>query len=413
MMSGRFRGALRRRARPGACSRPSCSDPTERTPGGSVRRALAIAAMVGLIGCGSDPVAPGGCPPGAEQHGDLCWAHLGLESAWVSAIAATPWGTFAGAQTGDLFRLETNDHWTPLGPAVWRDRMVLRALLYVPADPPRLFAGFQFYNGPGDTARSALYTTHDRGETWTPQDRELYGQAPPQWQLAIFDLAVDPRDPHRLFMSGIDGVLRSLDSGQTWDFVVGEFKLITNGFVDLLIDPHQPDRMWVAGQGGYFVPSVGVSYDGGTTWAGTAPQCAGRIYQTAVSSLAMAPGIPDRLFLGADLGLFQSDEAGADGSWNCPGGIAGAVAGFAEMGDALYAATVFIDLIHEPGGDIREETELGFYRTRDNGESWDSLAVPETAVGAASMVGDPVANRTLVGTRQGLWAVTPLSEFRP
>lgn len=83
------------------------------------------------------------------------------------------------------------------------------------------------------------------------------------------------------------------------------------------------------------------------------------------------------------------------------------------MGDALYAAALFLDLIHEPGGGIREETKLGFYRTRDNGESWDSLAVPETAVGAASIVGDPVANRTLVGTRQGLWAVTPLSDFRP
>jgi len=367
-----------------------------------------MVALVVFAGCGSDPVAPGGCPLGAKRRDNLCWAHLGLKSAWISAIAATPWGTFVGSEAGEMFRLEANGRWTALGPSVWRDRMVLRAIEFVPADPARLFVGLQFYNGPGDTARSALYASHDRGETWTPQDRDLYQRAPQYWQFHVFDIAVDPRDPQRLFVSSISGVLQSRDCGGTWRYVEGDFGWLTNGFVHLLIDPRNPDRMWVAGEGAIFNPFVGVSEDAGDTWVPVTPRCSGRVYETPVYSLALAPGKADRLFLGAQIGLFQSDEAGAPGSWECSGAVAGAVVGFGELGGDLYAATVFVDRIQEPDGDIREETELGLYRERDNGDSWTRLAVPRKAVGASAMAADPAAGRLLIGTRQGLWAVTPL-----
>lgn len=366
-----------------------------------VRLAYAASIAAVLAGC-SD-----GSGLGPEELDSARWTWLGLEDEWVHEIAVTPWGIFVGTGDHGIFRLEPDGRWTPVGPETWHNRLIPEALLYVPADPPRLLVGLTFRYDSRDTTRAAVYASFDRGATWVPSDGGLGASGRNPYRVFVDDLEVDPGDPRRVFLSNCHGVLRSLDAGQTWDFVWGSFDFC-DWNVDILIDPKRTGRLWVAGQGNIFAPRVVVSPDWGETWDAGIPTCNGGVIETATSALALAPNVPDRLFLGAQVGLFRSDEAGAPGSWNCVAGPRGAIAGFAELNEVLYAATVFVELLEEPEGSVRELTELGLYRTTDGGASWDSLSVPEGAQGATTATAvDPARGRVLIGTRAGLWAVTP------
>ncbi len=370
-------------------------------------RSVVVVSVAGMFAACSDSLSSSQVCPLELDSG--CWTLLGLESEWIAEVAVTPWGLFAGTNDHGIFRLESDGGWTALGPQAWHNHLIPKALLYVPADPPRLLAGVTFRNGSKeDTTSAAVFASFDRGESWVPFDGGLATESRNPYRVFVDDLEVDPGNAQRVFMSNCHGVLRSLDAGETWQFVFGSFNICA-WHVDILIDPARTGLLWVAGQGNIFVPFVVFSTDWGETWDAGVPTCNSVVVETPTNALALAPNVPDRLFLGAELGLMQSDEAGARGSWDCAAGPRGAVAGFAELNDVLYAATVFLEFEKNPDGTFRELTDLGWYRTTNGGASWDSLAVPRGALGATGTATavDAAHGRLLVGTRAGLWAVTP------
>lgn len=103
----------------------------------------------------------------------------------------------------------------------------------------------------------------------------------------------------------------------------------------------------------------------------------------------------------------RSDQAGTEGSWTCVPVLAGAAVGFAELDGNLYAAGVTVEYATDQDGNTVEVADLGLSRTGGGASGWESLAVPQRADGVTVAVADPESGRVLIGTRTGLWALTP------
>jgi len=167
-----------------------------------------------------------------------------------------------------------------------------------------------------------IYRSSDAGKTWTHLGLRDGQQIPA--------LAVDPRDPNRLFAAVLGhpygpneerGIFRSADGGQTWQKVL--YKDENTGGSDIEIDPSNPDVLyaclWRARQGpwedgnSYGGAGGGIfkSTDGGSTWhklAGGLPEDLVQAY------IAIAPSQPSRLYSSlADAHathIYRSDDAG-------------------------------------------------------------------------------------------------------
>jgi photosystem II stability/assembly factor-like uncharacterized protein len=122
-----------------------------------------------------------------------------------------------------------------------------------------------------------IYKSTDAGKTWTHLGLQDGQQIPA--------LAIDPRDPNRVFAAVLGhpyganderGIFRSPDGGQSWQKVL--YKDENTGGSDVEIDPSNPDVvyacLWRARQGpwedgnsyGGAGGSIFKSTDGGTTW---------------------------------------------------------------------------------------------------------------------------------------------------
>jgi photosystem II stability/assembly factor-like uncharacterized protein len=173
-----------------------------------------------------------------------------------------------------------------------------------------------------------IYRSTDAGKTWTHLGLRN-GQGIPS-------LAVDPRDPNRLFAAVLGhpygpneerGIFLSSDGGQTWQKSL--YKNENVGGSDVEIDPSNPDIVYASlwevrlgpwedgnqynGTGGGLFKST----DGGKTWnpltnglpkgivqsyVSVAPSQTKRLYATIASARENAPG--------TDLGVYRSDDAG-------------------------------------------------------------------------------------------------------
>jgi photosystem II stability/assembly factor-like uncharacterized protein len=92
----------------------------------------------------------------------------------------------------------------------------------------------------------AVYVSTDRGRTWRP------ASAPDD---TVYSLAVDPRDPGRVFAATTGGVWLSADSGGSWR------RVCTGRFSAVGLYPRHPDSVFAGGSRGAML-----SEDGGENW---------------------------------------------------------------------------------------------------------------------------------------------------
>ncbi len=151
-------------------------------------------------------------------------------------------------------------------------------------------------------------------------------------------LAVDPRDPNRLFAAVLGhpygpneerGIFRSTDGGVTWQKVL--YKDENTGGADVTIDPSNPDviyaSLWETRKGPWednnqFSGTNGglfKSTDGGSTWKQLTNGLPKNITQV---NIAVAASQPSRIYLSvgttekagygssAGLGIYRSDDSG-------------------------------------------------------------------------------------------------------
>ncbi|MGH7618505.1 MAG: WD40/YVTN/BNR-like repeat-containing protein, partial [Gemmatimonadaceae bacterium] len=301
------------------------------------------------------------------------------------------------------------------------------AIALSPANPNIIYVGSgEGLQRPDLSTGDGIYKSTDAGATWTHLGLRD-GQQIPQ-------IAVDPRDPNRLFVAVMGhpygpnaerGIFRSTDGGTTFQKVL--YKDENTGAIDVVLDPADANIvyavLWESRQGpwenaAFSGPGSGLfkSTDGGTTWRkiGTGlptfeQDGLGRI------GITVAPSMPQRMFATVDAtrngGLYRSDDAGEH--WHLAttdNRVSTRESDFAEVKvdpknpDIVYTASVvtwksvdggktFKAFRGAPGGDdyhriwinpnnssiIMIASDQGAIVTVNGGESWSSWLNQPTA----------------------------------
>ena len=363
-----------------------------------VIRSAMRGALLALLAAGCterEPTRP--TPPGctvALRSG--CWTQLGLEGEWVTAVASTEWGVYAGTHDNGVFWLDKASYqWVRLG----LDHAIVSSIVFVPGPTKRLLVGMMPYAQ--ETTAAAVFATEDHGRTWKPSDGGLAAQHGNRaWASS---LAVDPANPDRLYMGQSYPVLRSDDGGRSWAYVWLNADMFGGGVNAILVARCGDGHVWAAGQTAFFTAFVLRSGDWGDTWEFIDPMP--RV-ENSVSALAEDLDDPASLWAGIggmQGGAMRSDDGGVTWVWSLR---AGWVYGLITLPGVVYAVSLE-DFRPPPDGQGPPLSDLGFYRTRNGGSSWDTLAVPTGARGAQAVTMDHEGG-FLIGTRgSGVWRVSP------
>src|SRR5437879_9698520 len=157
------------------------------------------------------------------------------------------------------------------------------AIAVAPSDPNIIYvASGEGLHRPDLSVGNGIYKSTDAGKTWAHLGSAKTGLRDGQ---QIPALAVDPRDPNRLFAAVLGhpygpneerGIYRSTDGGQTWQKLISKDE--NTGGSDVQIDPSNPDSiyasMWEAREGPWednnevngTKGGLFKSTDGGATW---------------------------------------------------------------------------------------------------------------------------------------------------
>ena len=154
-----------------------------------------------------------------------------------------------------------------------------------------------------------------------------------------------------------DGVERSLDGGATWTTTLPLFPYPTC----LVRDPHDPETVYACTNYPYN-PDVGILWktvDGGASWIPLPLPFAGEVVDA--QDLAVDPADPQTLYLVAGGGLFRSRDGGQ--TWERIGGP-----------DNTYES---VAVQAGTPGTILAHGLVGVYRSTDHGDTWTQVLARE------------------------------------
>jgi len=289
-----------------------------------VRLLICISVFLSIGSCTAQQI-----PENAYQ--DLHWRMIGPfrggRTRAATGVASQPNVFYVGQVNGGVWKSDDYGRtWTPIFDH--ESTQSIGAIAVASSNPNIIYvASGEGLHRPDLSVGNGIYKSTDAGKTWTHLGLRDGFQIPA--------LAVDPRDPNRVFAAVLGhpygpneerGLFRSTDGGQTWEKSI--YKNENTGASDVEIDPSNPDviyaSMWevregpwednneVNGTGGGLFKST----DGGNTWhplTNGLPKDLSQIY------VAIAPTDPRRLYatLGTASGalaVYRSDDAGD--SWS-------------------------------------------------------------------------------------------------
>jgi photosystem II stability/assembly factor-like uncharacterized protein len=331
------------------------------------------------------------------MHWRLLGPFRGGRVAAATGVPTRPNEFYFGAVNGGVWKsIDGGRIWEPIFDS--QPVASIGAIAVAPSAPDTVYVG----SGESTLRDSVgygngVYKSTDAGRTWTHIGLENTQH--------IGKIAVDPRDPNRLFVAAIGhlyapnpdrGVFRSTDGGQSWQKVL--FKNDDVGAVEVVIDPNNPQvvyaGLWNTRRPPWFTyaptngPGGGIfkSVDGGTTWTqltnGLPPAGIGR------TGIAVAPSNSQRLYAVVDClvpdpmapppalpaagraaaappgqgGFFRSDDAGA--TWTRLS------ADQALWGRGWYFEKVTVD---PKNADIVYVPNVSVSRSKDGGRTWMAL----------------------------------------
>jgi photosystem II stability/assembly factor-like uncharacterized protein len=241
-------------------------------------------------------------------------------------------------------------------------------IIYVDTDNTGLCCG---YTAPQD----GIYRSLDRGETWQ------YLSSDPN--NVVQTMVIHPLTPTIMLAGGANyyppgGIYRSIDGGSNWVSVLSD-KIV----YDIEIDPTNPERMYAAtcclsyGTGGIYRSS-----DSGQTWVKVSDQWLGDI--------EVHPQLSNVVFgargfsTSAEEGIYRSDDSGV--TWTQ----------IANLGGQSH---IIIDQ-QKPSRMFAFGGSYGsIWKTEDGGQSWTSAAsnLPDVGFGLTiqSAAIDPADNNTI------------------
>jgi len=293
--------------------------------------ALPLATLV--LASLAPPLPAQSVPPSLyqEMHWRMIGPFRGGRTRAVAGVPGNPTVLYIGVCNGGVWRSDDYGRtWEPIFDR--QPTQSIGAIGVAPSDPETIYVGSgEGLQRPDLSVGDGIYKSTDGGATWTHLGLRDGQQIPA--------LAVDPRDPDRVFAAVLGhpygpnserGVFRSTDGGASWEKVL--FVDPDTGAYDVDIDPVHPDvvyaTLWQGRQapwedGNAYGGGAGGIYkstDGGDHWTQLAGGLPGKIVQ---ANLAIAPSRPDRLYAllatslrgnyqsGKGQALYRSDDAGA------------------------------------------------------------------------------------------------------
>jgi photosystem II stability/assembly factor-like uncharacterized protein len=268
-----------------------------------------------------------------EMHWRMIGPFRGGRTRAATGVPGQPNVFYVGQGDGGVWKSEDYGRtWTPMFEN--EPSQSIGAIAVAPSDPSIVYAASgEGLARPDLSIGDGIYKSTDAGKTWTHLGLRDGQQIPA--------LAVDPRDPNRVFAAVLGhpygpneerGIFVSTDGGQTWKKSL--YKDQDTGGSDVQIDAANPDvmyaSMWKVRQGpwedGNEYNKVGgglfKSTDSGNTWH---PLTNGLPKDLVQIYVAISPSQPSRLYAtvgtakpgnyssGTGLGVYRSDDAGE--SW--------------------------------------------------------------------------------------------------
>jgi photosystem II stability/assembly factor-like uncharacterized protein len=258
-----------------------------------------------------------------ELHWRMIGPFRGGRTRAAAGVPNQPNVFYVGQVNGGVWKTEDYGRtWSPIFDH--ESTQSIGTIAVAPSDPNIIYVSSgEGLHRPDLSVGNGIYKSTDAGKTWTHLGL-VDGQQIPA-------LAVDPRDPNRVFAAVLGhpygpsedrGNYRSTDGAKTWQRVISKDE--NTGGSDVVIDPSSPDTvyasMWEVREGPWednneFNGSGGglfKSTDGGSTWH---PLTNGLPKDLAQVYVAIAPSNSRRLYAtlaaaSGKLNVFRSDDAG-------------------------------------------------------------------------------------------------------
>lgn len=344
------------------------------------------------------------------------WVGIGPFGGTVTSLATfpdQPLKVLAGTAHGLYRSDDAGASWRPTG----RFEVEVYSLVVAPGDP-RVVYGFGQAFRNGAWAFVLLHST-DGGATWVERPTPVRPGSTDHFYLDA--LAVHPQHPEVIVAGVVWGVLRSADSGVTWEYVAGP----GHGRVEAVaFHPTQPETVFAGVvDASSTSPWGGVikSTDGGKTWS---PSREGlrRTYSWSseekwapVTGLTMVPGAPDTIFgvVGQELWSMPNSEVvrSTDGGAHWTSVLSFPYAPSAYGWNTLSLALDPTD----PRTVLVGSFSYGMWRSTDGGDTWEEVSdglrctgeypdeKPVQEVYAVALLPGN-GPRALIGTdREGVW----------
>jgi photosystem II stability/assembly factor-like uncharacterized protein len=282
---------------------------------------------------------------------------------------------YAGAVNGGVWK--TTDYgrtWQPIFDQ--QPTGSIGALVVAPSDPQIVYVGSgEGLHRPDLSVGDGIYKSTDGGTTWTHLGLRDGQQ--------ISQMALDPRDPDRLFVAVAGhpygpnperGIYRSVDGGKTFEQVL--YKNENIGAAGVTIDPSDPNvvyaTLWEAREGPWENASwdgtgggIFKSADGGQTWKQLAGGLPDGIVQAYVS---IAASDPNHLFASVatkdKVDLYASSDAGA--TWHT-------VTADPRPSTRIGGGDLPVPLLDPKNPDIVYMASIVTWKSTDGGKTWTGI----------------------------------------
>ena len=311
-----------------------------------------------------------------EMRWRLIGPHRGGRTRAVAGVPSQPNVFYMGQVNGGVWKSDDYGRtWNP----IFDDQPTqsIGAIAVALSEPNIVYvASGEGLQRPDLSVGDGLYRSSDAGRTWTHLGLRDGQQIPA--------LAVDPRDPNRLFAAVLGhpygpneerGIFRSTDGGQIWQKVL--YKDENTGGSDIEIDPSNPDVLyaclWRARQGpwedgneyGGAGGGIFKSTDGGNTWNKLAGGLPADLMQAYV---AIAPSNPQRLYSSlADAHtthIYRSDDAGEHWSQ---------ISTDSRPATRIGGGDLAIPVVDPKNPDVIYTTSIVCWRSADGGKTWTGI----------------------------------------
>jgi len=277
-------------------------------------------------------------PGGLDAWREIGPGNIGGRTRAIVINPDNPDIIYAAGVAGGVFKtIDDGQTWNPTSDFL--SNIAFSTLAMDPTNPDVIYGGTGegFFNG--DSVRGlGIFKTTDGGQTWTQLESTVNSDPddPDAVPFGAFfyvnKIQVSPTNPSRVYAATRFGVWRSLDAGESWEFVLGNTNAVDPGVAlndagfsfagatDLQIRTDQSPDVLFAAFGSFTQDGLYRSTNGGTTWQKVGTGGTLDRPDQGRMTIAIAPSDQDVVYVamadndGAMIDVFRSEDGGL--SWS-------------------------------------------------------------------------------------------------